>query len=382
MTLAQRNLLLPILAALLTVSPVALSAQDIGPPVARWERDLSRIGGVSELSDGRVIVVDNLDGLVFIGAATGGTVSQLGRPGDGPDEYRQPWSPVRSLGDTVLIYARNRLVRVTPAGVLAGSHSFTSASLGGGVGPPRGVDRDGRVYWDRPVIRDPVTNAIKRQQQFEIVRFRPGKSGLEVVATASDHAPELHDNRFYPFAQRDAWVVEPDGAIRIVRARNYSVDLVRDGRVVSSGPAIPFTPIRIDASDRESYRLARAANAPSMSFNGRAAQAGRGVTRERLARMREAYPDGMFPAQKPPFVEDGVFRSPGGQIWVVRSPATGTTRSRRVDVLDAGGRRIRELELPAGRKLLALERRGIYLVEEDEDGLQYLERYGWPAGLR
>ena len=372
----MRNSTIAITAGLLLTAP-SLSAQALGSPLARWDKDFSRIGGAVELPDGRVVIVDNLDGIVFIGAASGGAVTQLGRQGDGPDEYRRPWAPVRGLGDTVLIHAQNRLVRVTPTGRIAGSHAFASRALGGGVGPPRGVDRMGRIYWDRPVIRDPQTNAIKRQQQFEIVRYRPGNDQVDVVATANDHAPELHDQRFHPYPQRDEWVVDPDGSVRIVRARDYSVDVVRDRRVVSSGPAIPFRPVRIDASAREAHRMARAANAPMVSFNGRSAASTTGVTPERMAQMRRDYPDDMFPEHKPPFIENGTFRSPDGHLWVVRSPP-GDAPPRRVDILDIDGRRIREIDLPAGRRLLGLDRRGIYLVHEDDDGLQYLERYAWP----
>lgn len=372
----------PVLATLIAIIPPSLTAQSLGAPVAIWQQDFSRIGGVAELPDGRVVIVDNLDELVFVGAATGGGVTQLGRQGDGPDEYRRPWSPVRGPGDTILVHAQNRLVRVTPAGVIAGSHPFASRALGGGVGPPRGVDIRGRVYWDRPVIRDPQSNAIKRQQQFEIVRLLLGSETVEVVATASDHAPEQHDERFHPFAQRDEWVPDPDGSIRIVRARDYSVDVVRDRRVVRTAAAIPFDPARITTSDREDYRYARAANAPSVSFGGRSAATGSGVTPERLAQMREAYPDEMFPTHKPPFIEGGTFRSPGGHLWVTRSPDAGESRPRRVDVIDETGRRIREIDLPAGRRLLGLDRRGVYLVREDDDGMQRLERYAWPEGLR
>ena len=63
-------------------------------------------------------------------------------------------------------------------------------------------------------------------------------------------------------------------------------------------------------------------------------------------------------------------------------PRIAAAHGNRVDVLDLSGRRIRELALPAGRRLVALDRGGVYLVREDDDGLQYLERYGWPTGLR
>lgn len=368
-------------AALILAAPQPINAQALGHPTATWDRDFSRIGGIAELPDGRVVVVDNLDGLVFVGAASGGAVTQLGRSGDGPDEYRGPWSAIRWLGDTVLVYAQNRLVRVTPGGVIAGSHPFVARALGGSVAPPRGIDRDGRVYWDRPVVHDPRTGALKRQQQYEIVRMRPGRAQVEVVASASDHAPELHDHRFHPFAQRDAWVVNPDGALRIVRARTYAVDVVQGGKVLRSGTPLSFQPVRVGRADREEYRHARAANAPRISFGGRSSGGG-GVTPARLAQMRDAYPDEIFPVHKPPFIEGGVIRSPAGQLWVIRSPGTGGAHPQRIDVLDAEGRRVRELDLPRGRSLLGLERLGVYLVRENADGLQYLERYAWPEGLR
>ena len=53
-----------------------------------------------------------------------------------------------------------------------------------------------------------------------------------------------------------------------------------------------------------------------------------------------------------------------------------------IDVLDQGGVRRASLRLPVGRRVLALDRRGVYLVHTDDDGLQWVERYAWPAELR
>ncbi len=370
------------MAALAAVLAQPLAAQGLGPPAARWDRDFSRIGGVAELADGRVVIVDSRDALVYIGNAQGGGSAQLGRTGDGPEEYRRPFSLVRAPSDTILIYSQNRLIRLAPSGKLVGTIPFTPAALGGNVGPPRGVDRAGWVYWDRVVIRDPDTGEIKRQQQYEIVRFKPGSDKVEVVATAGDHAPELHGNKYHPFAQRDAWILEPDGTIRVARARSYTIDALRGETVASSSAPVPFQPIAVTNADREAYRLDRAKNPNGMSFGGRGTPADGAVTPERMKEMREAYPDEMFPRTKPPFVADGLLRSPGGQLWVIRSPATAAIQSGQVDVLDAAGKRIREITLPEGRRLVGLDRGGIYLAREDDDGLQFLERYAWPAGLR
>lgn len=374
--------LLPRLGAILSLLVASpLAGQGLGAPIARWDRDFSRVAGVSELPDGRVVVVDSRDAVVYLAAADGGPSTALGQTGDGPNEYRRPFGVVRVRADTVLLYAQNRLLRITPAGAIAGSHPFVPSALGGSVGPPRGADREGRIYWERVVIRNPQTGEIKRQPQYEIVRHLPGSSGAEVVARVQDHAPARHAQRFHPFAERDGWAVDPDGSIRIVRARDYRVVRVGDSGEVEAA-VIPFTPVPVTAADREALRREKAMNPAGMSFGGRSTTADGGVTPERMAFMRREFPDDIFPTHKPPFVDGGVFRSPAGQLWVVRSPQGPALHGDRVDVLDVAGRRIREIALPAGRRLVALDRGGVYLVREDDDGLQYLERYGWPTGLR
>jgi hypothetical protein len=371
------------LAAMLLVAPSWLMAQGLAAPVARWANDFSRVTGVAELPDGRVVIVDSRDGLVFLGTANGGTAAQLGRTGEGPNEYQRPFSVFHGQADTLLVYTTaGRLVRISPTGVIQGSHQFSPGTLGGSISAPRGTDSRGRIYWDRPVIRVPGSNEIKRQQLYEIVRFMPGTDNVELVATASDHAPERHDQRFHPFAERDAWELEPDGTVLVVKARDYSLQWIRERTALRTADAIEHAKVPLTAADREAYRRDRAANPSGMAMGGAPAVRDGEVTPEAMAKMREAYPDAQFPPHKPPFVERGAFRSPGGHLWVVRSPAGVALKGTHIDILDSAGRRIRELDLPVGRQLVALERNGVYLVREDDDGLQYLERYTWPRGLR
>ena len=89
----------------------------------------------------------------------------------------------------------------------------------------------------------------------------------------------------------------------------------------------------------------------------------------------------MFPASLPPFEEDGAWVSPGGDIWVARSRSANDGVSV-IDVLDDAGARRGSLRLPQARRVLTLDRHGVYLVHTDDDGLQWVERYPWPAGLR
>src|SRR5690606_7874186 len=71
--------LLPRLGAILSLLVASpLAGQGLGAPITRWDRDFSRVAGVSELPDGRVVVVDSRDAVVYLAAADGGPSTALG----------------------------------------------------------------------------------------------------------------------------------------------------------------------------------------------------------------------------------------------------------------------------------------------------------------
>ncbi len=97
--------------------------------------------------------------------------------------------------------------------------------------------------------------------------------------------------------------------------------------------------------------------------------------------MEETYPDASFPAQKPPFNANEVLVSPGDFIWTTLSAPTGAPRTT-VAIITPTGTLHGRLTLPEGRRVVALDRGGVYLVRVDEDGLEWLERYAYPTGSR
>jgi hypothetical protein len=88
-------------------------------------------------------------------------------------------------------------------------------------------------------------------------------------------------------------------------------------------------------------------------------------------------PGTQFAERHPMFSAGDVIAAPGGVLWVGRPSERG--QPVRYDGFDGSGRRIAQVELGSGRRILAAGRKGLYAVWEQESGLQYLERYPVPT---
>jgi hypothetical protein len=143
------------------------------------------------------------------------------------------------------------------------------------------------------------------------------------------------------FAASDAFAVAPSGQIAVLRAADYRVEWFdRDGTLLAAGSPTPYDAVPV-------------------------------VAQERLGPFGSTVPG---PATKPAFDSERVYVDPTGLLWVGRSERFGTT-SRRYDVFNVLGARLRTETLPAGRVLIGFGHRSAYLVFSDTDGLQWLERY-------
>jgi hypothetical protein len=361
-----------------------LPSQDVpevtlGARIAAITEPFSDAMGMAELPDGRVIVSDRIERVFSIGDFRTGARQAIGRNGTGPNEYQLPFGPIRWRGDTLLGYDPNnrRLLKILPDGSIRGSYSFHDGRGTGitGWAPPRGVDPQGRIYWDTPIIdMQPV---VKRSMKARLVRWLPGSEAAEIAMEFADHGEFEHQYRFRPMPQTDAWVVDASGRIGILSAAEYRLRWYQDGTLVETGPPIPFTPVRLTSAERDAFRakkaLEPAGGATTMSG---ASPAARPI--QDAARVRAAWPDSIFPAVMPPFEVQGALMAPHGDIWVRRTgPAS--QASARVDILDAHGTRRATLRLPPRARLFALGARAVYLLSVDTDGFQTLERYSYPT---
>ncbi len=352
----------------------------LGTRTGALTEPLSEIMGLAELRDGRVMLTDRVERALILGDFRTGVRKTLGRNGAGPTDYGTPFGPINWRGDTLLVYDPNnhRYGKVLMDGTIVGTIAFASHRTEGftGYSTPRGVDTNGRIYWDGPVIQ--MQPVVQRLMQARIGRWLPGADSAEVVGEFTDHSQAEHRFRYSAFRQTDAWVVSPDGRIGVLSAADYRLRWYADGKLVETGPVIPYTPVKVTDAERAAFHEQKA-----NEFTSGAAPAGQTFTPTKvgLERAKASWPDSLFPAVLPPFELQGALRAPNGTIWVKRMVAA-TDKSARVDVLDAHGALRGYIMLPPRSRLLAVGAASVYIIATDEDGLQTLERYAIPPQLK
>ncbi len=341
------------------VSAVPLQ-QPFGRPEAIAPKGFTRVSGVSELPDGRIVVVDGDERRIALVDLTARTETPIARAGSGPNEYRSPFGPVRLPGDTLAVYdvVNRRLLLLDRAGRPAGTVPLPDALFAGrGVSVPRGGDRDGFLYFETTVsqVPPPVRGAI--------LRWQVGAAGVDSVGDLLVRDPARR-RILRPFLPRDGWAVTWDGRVALVENEPYRLRWfgARAGRPV----AIDRLPL--GQGEMDAYWDGPGRRGASGTFSG----GGGGSSASQARRRAWEYPDRL-----PAFDPTGIVAAPNGDVWVSRSHRW-NDRAVTVDVFGPDGERRRTLTLPPSRRLVAFGTRSVYLVRVDDDDLQWLERYPYP----
>lgn len=370
--------------------PAAVGAQGAGSvpttelarPDATFSEPFSGITGLREMPDGRVMVADRIEAAVRLLDLQAGTAREIGREGQGPDEYRMPGRLFPLPGDSTLLvdFGNRRLTVIDPAGRLV--RSAPMAGSGGAMIRAQATDAAGRVYFDQfgmvQVETGPTGQHVVLPDTVPLLRWDPATDALDTLAFL--RGPKLR-TAFDPmkgpgglaaataFAPRDAWAVAPDGRVAIVRAADYHVDWIgSDGRS-RAGPTIPYEPVKVTRADEEAWADQLAANAVvsiQRTENGRRQGRTMNVPRPDIGSID-------FPDNKPPFPPGAASVTPEGELWIERSVPHDASPT--FDIFDATGHRVREVRLPKGRDVVGFGRGTLYAVRTDESGLQWLERY-------
>ncbi|HSG81190.1 MAG TPA: hypothetical protein VLC48_02995 [Gemmatimonadota bacterium] len=362
-----------------TVLPATLPAQGVprtvlSEPDAVLAEPFSYVSGLSELSDGRVLVSDRIELAVRRVDFASGQIDLLGHEGRGPGEYQMPGALFPLPGDSSLLVdlGNMRLTVIAPDGTLSGSQPLMRPD--GLFIFPRGVDAEGRLYLEMSNFQ--LAPGQQIPDSFAIARYHPSTDAVDTVGFVP--RPQMGQMRsggggvsfsgLEPFQATDAWGVAPDGRVAIARPEPYHVEwlsLTGEGAV---GPDLVYGPVRVTSADKEAW--ADEISGGAVAAIGRSSSGGGGRA---MNLPRPDIDETEFPEYKPAFPRNAVSVTPEGEAWVKRYVAHGEPET--FDVFDAAGRRIRQVVLPQNRRLVGFGQGTLYAVSVDANDLQWLERY-------
>jgi hypothetical protein len=372
------------LAALLAAAAAgsAQTTRVLTRPDAEYEEPFSRIAGIRELSDGRIILADPRDRTIQLLDLGAGRSTKIGREGKGPMEFTSPSAVFALPDERTVVYdgGNQRLLTIAPDGKITGERStYWRIGESSGNYSPRAMDARGRIYHQQfgfaaggarpdsaPVVRlDPATERTDTIAYVKLPRA--------AVTTQRAGTGTMTFSRANPFAARDVWAVAPDGRVAIIRPADYHVEwIAADGRRTVGSP-VEYTPVRVTDDDRRVVE-GRNADAPSVGFRvtqGNAPGVGGGSERRVTAPPSTDWPD-----TKPPFLDNAASVAPDGRLWVLRARSASDSVPT-FDVFDAGARLAQRVVLPKATRLVGFGRGTVYLARMDDDGLEYLQRYRW-----
>jgi hypothetical protein len=352
---------------------------------ATYPEEFSFLNGVRELSDGTLLAADPLAEVLLRIDLDAGTADTLGRPGPGPQEYKQPDQVFALPGDSSLLVdlGKMQLTELGPDGVLGRGipMAIQTEDRFPLVLHPRFVDRQGRFYDQAPRSRNGGSS-----DSVAIIRFDRATYGIDTVTML--WFPEIEQVRsrgggFVPrmLEARNAWAVGADGRVAIAHAEDFSVEwLFPDGRT-TTGPPTPFPTHRAGSADKEAILAGMRSSGISMTMAARPGGAVEQMTMSRgLPRGTEGprIDDFEWAEELPPFRSDRVLISAQGEAWVERYLPVDSLPQ--VVVFDGDGRFKGIVTLPAQRQILGFGQSQdghelAYLVRTDEYDLRWLERY-------
>ena len=351
----------------------------LGDAESSFRHAFTKVDGVRELSDGRLLIVDGQDRRVLLASPDWSDAVVVGREGLGPGEYVLPTSIFPLVGDSSAIVdgGTRRLVLIDPEGGTRAMEQPAGAPCPRSL-PTHTVALDS---WARVYVRVPAVHP----DSDAIVRVIPGGCEPDTVAIipARVTGGRLLQRRVRvggtvppPYSASVQWAAASDGRVAIAYPEPYHVVSVdpRDGP--HKGSAVPYEPIRLTEAYKQSWRdeqrRPRLVNA--MRLDGSAEPGAR------YMRVPPLPEPAQWPAFLPPFLEGALVFAPDGTLWIRR--VTAPDAEPRFDLFDESGQIMRSVQLPAGRHLVGLGVHWIYAVRRDELDLEYLERYRYPAPLR
>ena len=367
------------------------SAMALNTPAARHPEPFTRVAGVRELADGRVIVLDSRERRVVVVDMKSGEIHRIGQTGRGPGEYQMPRSLWPLPGDSSIVFdlaSRAGPFIITPRATIAGILRIVDSHAGGRVWMVQdATDQRGRLYSQVPLSKKTAIGEIVSTDSGGIERFdrsnghrdtvafisvrsvpsgmQPNRAGRPIAATGqrptdAGVAP--------PFAARDQWAVAADGRVAIASPDPYRVTFVDTNGIRKVSKPFVVDRVPVTEAHKKLWREERQQPVAAMVFRGE------GVTAQ-FMRVPYAEPEA-WPARLPPFLNHAVSFAPDGMLWIQRT--TAAESSPLFDIVDREGRLVARLTAPRRSRLVGFGAAAVYIVRIDDDDLEYLERFPLP----
>lgn len=371
------------LVGILSASPLQTQEPPLrvlSQPQAVFEVGLYEASELHELTNGNVMLLDRQGGDLYLLDSQLRLIRQVGRRGNGPNEFPCPHRLFSLPGDsTAILECLTQQVKVlAPDGTVVrqrpgrGCHAAQAA----GFRPVTATDRQGRFYSEAPLTGTPPRG--RSAQEVAIVRWTEGCQ-VDTVAwmplPSDARVAQVGGRRVAapgqaPFASFPQWAVMPDGSVMVAHLDPYRVDTYRDGVLVTRGREIRFQSVRVTEAHRREWREEQ--SVPQSVMN---------VSRDMAVRFdRRVLPFAEprnWPRQLPPFLPGAVHVSSEGRLWVQRTTAAGAPSV--FDVFSDSGAVVARVQLPPGRRLVGFGRGVVYLAGLNDDELEVLERYRIPG---
>ena len=261
--------------------------------------------------------------------------------------------------------------------------NFQTRSLTAGQAGP------GQPGFQMPEIPDsaPVVRIDMATRQVDTVGFIKTPR-IKMDVSRDDKGNVRMSSQINPLPVVDDWAMTPDGAIALVRGRDYHVDWVNpDGSKLSSAK-IPFDWQRLSDEDKvafiDSVKAARAkqgAGAPTaltpgggggnsqvFVFGGPGGGASGGAPpRGGSPQFQQTFiPAGDLPDYKPPFFAGSTRADMEGNLWIRTIPTSAIAGGPVYDVINRKGELVDRVQIAAGRTIVAFGPSGaVYLVNRD-----------------
>ncbi len=297
--------------------------------------------------------------------ATGSFLGTIGRPGQGPGEFKGPWEVEWSKGGLYVREMGNMRISI-----LDGNDNFAKSvrvDMSGGIWWKMQALPDGRFLVEKEKVNREDLNA---PQEMFIDLY---SADLEFIKTIYQHevrrdkyiTEPLNINVPQPFAALVFWQVSPAGKVIIGYSGKYEFEIHDPDKGKTSSFFHPYKPVEVTAKDKEFHFKSM-------------------VTTERrtgdVGTQKRGAPNWIvrnteFPRYKPAY--NNIKVDAEGNIWVQPYDLIADKAEPRMDVFDSAGRFLSSVMIVDGTfpNTMAPLPDGFWAAKKNEDGLWTIVKY-------